>query len=62
MSYNVDPNFIKQQQEVMRFHGLQGAKKTAPDAKRDKKFLFIALGAIVAIPAVLTLLLLLLGP
>jgi len=62
MSYNVDPNFIKQQQEVMRFHGLQGAKKATPGGKRDLKFLLLLLGGFAAVPVLLTLLLLLFGP
>ena len=39
MSRGMDPNFLKMQQEVMRHNGLKGAKKTAPDWKRDKKIL-----------------------
>ena len=39
MSRGLDPNFIKMQQEVLRYKNLERAKKTAPDWKRDKKIL-----------------------
>ena len=55
MSRGMDPNWLKMQQEVMRHNGLKGAKNTAPDGKRDLKFLFIILGVIAAIIVLLAL-------
>lgn len=39
MSRNIDPNFLRMQQEYMRNKGLERAKNTVPDYKRDKKIL-----------------------
>ena len=39
MSRGLDPNFLRMQQEVMRNKGLERAKNTVPDGKRDKKIL-----------------------
>jgi len=52
MSRGMDPNFLRMQQEVMRNKGLERAKNTAPDGKRDKKIL-IAAAVIFAVLAVL---------
>ena len=52
MSRGLDPNFLRMQQEVMRNKGLERAKNTAPDGKRDKKIL-IAAAVIFAVLAVL---------
>ena len=49
MSRNLDPNFIKMQQEVLRHKNLERAKKTAPDWKRDKKILITVAVVLAAI-------------
>lgn len=52
MSRNIDPNFLRMQQEVMRHKGLERAQNTVPDAKRDKKIL-IGAAIVFAVLAVL---------
>ena len=52
MSRGLDPNFIKAQQEFFRNKGLERAKNTAPDGKRDKKIL-IGAAVVFAVLAVL---------
>ena len=55
MGIYIDPNFLKAREEVMRANALKGVKNTAPDGKRDKKFLLITIGAIAAVVALLAL-------
>ena len=55
MGIYIDPNHLKAREEVMRANALKGVKNTAPDGKRDKKFLLITIGAIAAVVALLAL-------
>lgn len=55
MSRGIDPNHLLMQQQMMRHIGLEQAKKTVPNKKNDIKFLFITIGTIILICAVLIL-------
>ena len=56
MSRGIDPNHLLMQQQMMRYIGLERAKKTVPDRKKDIKYVFITLGIILLICAVLLIL------
>lgn len=55
MGIYVDHIHLKAREEAMRANALKGAGNAVPDAKRDRKFLFITLGTIAAIIAALVL-------
>lgn len=55
MGIGVDHIHMKAREEAMRANALNGSKKAVPDAKRDRKFLFITLGVIGAVIAILVL-------
>lgn len=46
-----EPNHLLAQQQAMRSVGLERAKKVSPDKKHDKKYLIIAIAAIVLVCA-----------
>lgn len=56
MSRGLDPNHLLMQQQMMQNIGLERAKKTVPDRKKDIKYVFITLGVILLICAVLLIL------
>lgn len=51
MAGTLEPNQLLAQQQAMRNVGLERAKKVKPDKKHDKKFLIIAIAAIVLVCA-----------
>lgn len=55
MGIYIDPNHLRVREEGMRANALKGVKNTAPDGKRDKKFLLITIGVLAAVVAVLAL-------
>ncbi len=48
-----EPNQLLAQQQAMRAIGLERAKKTSPDKHHDKKYIFITLGVLAGIIAIL---------
>ena len=56
MSRGLDPNHLLMQQQMMQHIGLERAKKTVPNRKKDIKYIFITLGIILLICAVLLIL------
>ena len=53
MGRGLDPNHLLMQQQMMRHIGLERAKKTVPDRKKDIKYVFITLRIILLICGVL---------
>ncbi len=51
MAGSLEPNQLLAQQQALRNIGLERAKKTKPDKKHDRKFIFITIGVIVLICA-----------
>ena len=55
MSIGVEHNHLKAREEAMRANALKDIDKVKADPQKDKKFLFVTLGAMAAVIAALVL-------